>query len=125
MEIASWKDMARKDVEDLVKSLTDEHFEIIEFEEDKDTGEVKVIIKFTDTESSKDFVRNVNNYARDNPNIIKRVKGVVKKDASYAEHNASCFWHTLLTALCCCFNVMASSFKNKIRKKQAPTNDKQ
>ena len=91
--------MARKDVEDLVKSLTDEHFEIIKFEEDKDTGEVKVIIKFTDPESSKEFVRNVNNYARDNPNITKRVKAVVKKDVSYAEHNASCFWHTLLTAV--------------------------
>ena len=90
--------MTRKDVEDLVKSITDEKFEIIEFEEDKNTGEVKVIIKFNDPESSKDFVRNANNYTRDNPNIIKRVKAVDKKDVSHAEHNTSYTWFILLTA---------------------------
>ena len=92
------KDMTRKDAEDLVKSLTDEGFEIIEFEEDKDTGEVRAIIKFNDPESSKDFVRNANNYIRDNPNVIKRVRAVDKKDSSYAEHTISGFWDILLTA---------------------------
>ena len=112
------KDMTRKDIENIVKSLTEEKFEIIEFGEDEGTGEVKVIIKFNDPESSKDFVRNANNYSRDNPNIIKRVKAVDIKDSSYAEQNTSCFWFTLLIAV---IADVSASLSKTTNKKQAHT----
>ena len=48
--------MTRKDAENIIKKWTDENFEIIGFEEDKDTGETTIIIKFAGAEEAKNFV---------------------------------------------------------------------
>ena len=50
------KDMTRENIQDVIKKYTDEEFTIEKFEEDKNTGETKVIIKFKDAEEAKNFV---------------------------------------------------------------------
>ena len=52
------KDMPKEDIENIVKRFTDKEFTIIRYDEDKDSGETIVIIKFNDVDSAKEFVDN-------------------------------------------------------------------
>ena len=66
------KDMTKEQVKEFVKRYTDEKFEIKEFGVDGETGETTIIIRFSNSEKAKDFVRNVNGGSAQN--VIKRVK---------------------------------------------------
>ena len=50
------KDLTKEEVEKIIKKTTNDEIEIIKFEEDKDTGEVKISSKFKDAEEAKNFV---------------------------------------------------------------------
>ena len=50
------KGMTEEEVKEIIKKYTDEEFTIEKFEEDKDTGETIIIVKFNYVEKVKNFV---------------------------------------------------------------------
>ena len=77
------KKMTEDEVKEIIKSITqDENFYIERIETDKDTGETIAIIRFTNAEKAKDFVRSVN---EGKPiNAIKSVRTVPAEQDSFA-----------------------------------------
>ena len=54
--VFSRKGMTEEEAKAIIKKWTDRNFEIIKFEEDKDTGETTVIIEFKDVDAAIHFV---------------------------------------------------------------------
>ena len=76
------KKMTEEEVKEIIKNITqDENFYIERIETDKDTGETTVIIRFTDAEKAKDFVRSVSE-GRASSNI-KSVRTVPAEQDSF------------------------------------------
>ena len=77
------KSMTEDEVKEIIKNITqDENIYIERIETDKDTGETTVIIRFTDTENAKDFVRSVSEGKASS--TIKRVRTVSPEQNSFA-----------------------------------------
>ena len=76
------KGMTKEEVKEIIKNITqDENFYIERIETDKDTGETIAIIRFTDAEKAKDFVRSIEGKAT---NFIKRVRTTLLEQDSFA-----------------------------------------
>ena len=67
----------KEEISKIIKTYTDELFVIEHFEDDPTTGEVKVVIKFANSEKAMEFVRVVNEEKRTDASI-KRVKSVAE-----------------------------------------------
>ena len=68
------KNMTEEEVKKVLKDIIQDNFTIEKVENDKGTGEIKIIFRFNDPEKAKDFVRTVSEGRV--PNIIKRAKTV-------------------------------------------------
>ena len=78
------KDMSKDDIENIIKKFTDStDFTIEGFEVDKDSGETKVIIKFTDTEKAEEFFDNVHTNS-EHIALIKRMDFVTDGHSSFS-----------------------------------------
>ena len=76
------KDMTEEEVKEIIKNITqDENIYIERIETDKGTGETTVIIRFTDTEKAKGFVRAVSEGKA--PSTIKKVTTVLPEHNSF------------------------------------------
>ena len=62
--------LTKEEAKEIIKGYTDKEFTIKSFEEDKETGETKMIIKFGDIKDATDFVDNIRG-SSDNGNNIK------------------------------------------------------
>ena len=62
------KGMTEEEVKDIIKKWTDGDFEIIKFEENRDTGETIIIIEFKDMEAAQNFVDAIKD-SSDNPGV--------------------------------------------------------
>ena len=71
------KDLTREEVEDIIREYTSETFTIIKF--DDEDGELKVIVKFTDTEKASEFVRKIETTVRSSKSLIKDVNFVYRE----------------------------------------------
>ena len=58
--VFSKKDLKKEEVETIIKEYTEGSFVIERFETDEGTGEIKVIIRFSDDTTAEEFVRKVN-----------------------------------------------------------------
>ena len=77
------KGMTEEEVKEIIKNITqDENVYIERIETDKDTGETIAIIRFTDAEKAKNFVRSVSEGRA--PSTIKRVSAVPVEQDSFA-----------------------------------------
>ena len=99
------KNMTREEVKEIIKNITqDENVYIERIETDKDTGETTVIIRFTDAEKAKDFVRSVSE-GRASSNI-KRVRTVsVEQDSFVLRINAMSTTALLILFFICVVHV--------------------
>ena len=71
------KDMSKEEIENIIKEIIGDDkadFVIEGFEVNKDTGETKVIIKFTDTEKAENFVETIKNSSGSTKNLIKNIE---------------------------------------------------
>ena len=66
------KDLSDEKIIEIVKQYTDAKFTIIKVEDDE-TGETKVIIKFTDVEKAEEFVRSVRTSSGKKGNFIRKI----------------------------------------------------
>ena len=89
------KDMTREDAEEIIKKWTDENFEIIKVDEDKDTGEIIVIIEFDDVEKAKNFVDAIRD-SSDKAGLFKSINFLSEKLESAATKACAGFFFALL-----------------------------
>ena len=68
--------LSEEEVEVIIKGYTDEEFIIKSFVIDSHTGESTAIIKFTDTTSSIEFIRTINENVRTSDSFVRKVNGV-------------------------------------------------
>lgn len=80
VEIVFESKIESSEAERIIKSYTNEEFEIVKLESDEQ-GETKVIIKFVDTDKSAVFVRSVNEVKRES-DCFKRANGINYKESS-------------------------------------------
>ena len=102
------KGMKEEEMKEIIKSITqDENILIERIETDKDTGETTVIIRFTDSEKAKDFVRSVSEGRA--LSIIKRVSTVSAEQNTFSLKINAMTMATLLILFfmcyCSCLNL--------------------
>ena len=83
------KDLEKKDAEEIIARFTDDSFTIAKFERREETGEVRVIVKFTDKENAESFVTTINKSSEAESKVIKKV--------SFIYGDIKSFSHTLHT----------------------------
>ena len=113
------KDMTEEEVKEIIKNITqDENIYIERIETDKDTGETTVIIRFTDSEKAKDFVRSVSEGRA--LSIIKRVSTVSAEQNTFSLKINSMAMATLLILFfmcyCSCLKYQTRNNKQENRK---------
>ena len=69
----------KEEAEKIIKKYTDEEFTIEDFEIDEKTGETRIIILFSDTTKTEEFVRKINEIESASSNFIRRANGVDHK----------------------------------------------
>ena len=77
------KDLKEEEVREIIKEYTNEEFIIERFETGKETGEIRVIIKFNDKEKANEFVENMSKSKNSNDNI-KSIKFSFEKGKSFS-----------------------------------------
>ena len=74
--------MTEEQVKEVIKQYTDKKFEIKKIDVDGETGETKVIVKFTEPEKAGEFVRNVIEAVKTSSGTcIKRVRAVKNENS--------------------------------------------
>ena len=76
------KDMKEEEIKEIIKEYTQEEFTIVKFEDDKGTGEIKVIIKFEDRNSAEQFYHRVTE-SSGMGNRIKRIGFVDESNGNF------------------------------------------
>ena len=72
------KDLKEEEIEEIIKEYTQDEFVIVKFEDDENTGEIKVIIKFEDREVAESFIESVRT-SSDTKSFIKRI-GFIREE---------------------------------------------
>ena len=75
------KDLKEEDVREILQAYTQEEFVIEKIEEDEETGEVRVIVKFVDQTKAAEFVRNINENEESEENFVKGANVVSDHDS--------------------------------------------
>ena len=89
------KGMTEEEAKDIIKKWTDGDFEIIKFEEDRDTGETIIIIEFKDVDAATNFVEAIKE-SSDSTGIIKSINFLSEPHNSMVAKTENGFFASLL-----------------------------